>query len=132
MGANEARHVLDMMGDLSDVIALELYTAAQALDYRIDMLGAARKLAKAEGWQGLMAKVDNPPAEGHPQRAQFETELRTLADKLAQSDAFQPGAAVRAAHDRLRQSIAFMHRDRAMQNDVASACRLVRERAYGV
>lgn len=132
MGANEARHVLDMTRDLADVIALELYTAAQALDYRIDMLGAARKLAKVEGWQGLMAKVDNPPAEGHPQRAQFETELRALADQLADSDAFQPGVAVRAAHDCLRQSIAFMHRDRAMQHDVAAACRLVRERAYEI
>jgi histidine ammonia-lyase len=132
MGANEARHVLDMTRDLADVLALELYTAAQALDYRIDMLGAARKLAKAEGWQGLMAKIDNPPAEGHRQRAQFETELRVLADQLAGSDAFQPGTAVRAAHDCLRQSIAFMHRDRAMQHDVAAACRLVRERAYQV
>jgi histidine ammonia-lyase len=132
MGANEARHVLDMTRDLADVIALELYTAAQALDYRIDMLGAARKLAKAEGWQGLMAKVDNPPPGGHPQRAQFETELRSLADQLASSEAFQPGAAVHAAHDCLRGSIAFMHRDRAMQHDVVAACRLVRERAYGV
>jgi histidine ammonia-lyase len=130
MGANEARHVLDMTRDLADVIALELYTAAQALDYRIDMLGAARKLAKAEGWQGLMAKIDNPPPEGHRQRAQFETEVRALADQLAGSDAFQPGVAVRAAHDCLRASIAFMHRDRAMQHDVAAACRLVRDRAY--
>jgi histidine ammonia-lyase len=130
MGATEARHVLDMTRDLADVIALELYTAAQALDYRIDMLGAARKLAKSEGWQGLMAKIDNPPAEGHPQRAQFETELRALADQLAGSDAFQPGVAVRTAHDRLRGSIAFRHRDRAMQLDVTAACRLVRERGY--
>jgi histidine ammonia-lyase len=132
MGANEARHVLDMTRDLADVIALELYTAAQALDYRIDMLGAARKLAKAEGWQGLMPKIDNPPPEGHSQRAQFETELRALAEQLAGSEAFQPGAAVRAAHDFLRGSIAFMHRDRAMQHDVVAACRLVRERAYAV
>src|SRR6185437_15127808 len=42
MGANEARQVLDMTRDLSDVLALELYTAAQALDYRNDMLDAAR------------------------------------------------------------------------------------------
>jgi histidine ammonia-lyase len=79
-----------------------------------------------------MAKIDNPPPENHPQRAQFETELRALADQLASSDAFQPGVAVRAAHDCLRGSIAFMHRDRAMQHDVAAACRLVRERAYAM
>ncbi|HET9817574.1 MAG TPA: aromatic amino acid ammonia-lyase [Rhodanobacteraceae bacterium] len=132
MGANEARQVLDMMGDLSDVLALELYTAAQALDYRNEMLNAARRLAASGGWQALAAKVDNPPPEGHPQRAQFEAEVRTLASQLAGSEAFHPGDAVRTAHDLLRESIAFMHRDRAMQHDVAAACRLVRERAYGV
>jgi histidine ammonia-lyase len=48
MGANEARHVLEMTEDLGHVIALEMYTAAQALDYRQDMLNAARRLARAE------------------------------------------------------------------------------------
>jgi histidine ammonia-lyase len=130
MGANEARQVLGMMGDLSDVLALELYTAAQALDYRNEMLNAARRLAASGGWQALAAKVDNPPPEGHPHRAQFEAEVRTLASQLAGSEAFHPGDAVRDAHDLLRESIAFMHRDRAMQHDVAAACRLVRERAF--
>ncbi|MGH8233798.1 MAG: HAL/PAL/TAL family ammonia-lyase [Rhodanobacteraceae bacterium] len=132
MGANEARQVLDMMGDLSDVLALELYTAAQALDYRNEMLNAARRLAASGGWQGLAAKVDNPPPGGHPHRAQFEAEVRALADQLAGSEAFHPGDAVRKAHGCLRESVAFMHRDRAMQHDVAAACRMVREREYQV
>ncbi|MGH8190436.1 MAG: HAL/PAL/TAL family ammonia-lyase [Rhodanobacteraceae bacterium] len=131
MGANEARQVLDMTRDLSDVIALELYTAAQALDYRNDMLDAARRLA-AHGWEALAGKVDNPPPAGHPQRAQFEAEVRALADQLAGTRPFRPGDAVRRAHDRLRESVAFMHRDRPMQHDVAAACRLVRERAYEI
>ena len=38
MGANEARHVLAMADDLGKVLALELYTAAQALDFRSDMI----------------------------------------------------------------------------------------------
>ena len=42
MGANEARHVLAMVQDLGKVLALELYTAAQALDLRRDMINAAR------------------------------------------------------------------------------------------
>src|SRR5690606_29842726 len=42
MGANESRHVLAMAGDLGKVLALELYTAAQALDLRREMIGAAR------------------------------------------------------------------------------------------
>lgn len=131
MGANEARHVLDMTRDLSDVLALELYTAAQALDYRNDMLNAARRLAVAGGWQALAAKVDNPPPAGHPQRAQFEAEVQGLASQLAGTGAFRPGDAVRTAHERLREAIGFMHRDRAMQHDIAAACRLLRERAIG-
>ncbi len=58
MGANEARHVLEMMEDLGHVLALELYTAAQALDYRQEMLNAARRLASRGGWQALAAKAE--------------------------------------------------------------------------
>jgi histidine ammonia-lyase len=130
MGTNEARQVLDMTRDLSDVLALELYTAAQALDYRNDMLDAARRLAAHGGWQALAAKIDNPPSAADARRPQFESELQDLAAQLAGAGEFRPGAAVAAAHARLRQSIAFMHRDRAMQHDIADACRLVRERAY--
>lgn len=128
MGANEARQVLDMLADVSDVLALELYTAAQALDYRNDMLNAARRLAVEGGWQAIAAKIDNPPPAGHPHRAQFEAEVRELADQLAASEAFHPGDAVQVAHRRLREAIDFMHRDRAMQQDVAAACRLLRDR----
>ncbi|MEO6064932.1 MAG: aromatic amino acid ammonia-lyase, partial [Lysobacterales bacterium] len=46
MGANEARHVLAMTDDLGKVLALELYTAAQALDLRRDMIHSARQLAR--------------------------------------------------------------------------------------
>ena len=43
MGANEARHVLAMADDLGKVLALELMTAAQALDLRLGMVeGEAR------------------------------------------------------------------------------------------
>jgi histidine ammonia-lyase len=38
MGANEARHVLAMADDLGKVLALELVTAAQALDLRVRMV----------------------------------------------------------------------------------------------
>src|SRR3546814_1596277 len=38
MGANESRHVLAMADDLGQVLALELYTAAQALDLRREMI----------------------------------------------------------------------------------------------
>ncbi|TAN06304.1 MAG: aromatic amino acid lyase [Rhodanobacteraceae bacterium] len=132
MGANEARQVLAMMRDLGDVLALELYTAAQALDYRQRMLGAARRLAAAGGWQALATKMDNPPPVGDPQRPQFEREVAELARQLAEAKAFQPGAAVRAAREVLRAVVEFMHRDRALQHDIQETCRLVRERAYSV
>ncbi len=73
MGANEARHVLEMTEDLGHVLALELYTAAQALDYRQDMLNAARRLAARGDWRVLAGKIANAPDAKHPSRAQFET-----------------------------------------------------------
>ena len=62
MGANEARHVLAMADDLGKVLALELYTAAQALDYRRDMINAARDLAARGDAEALAAKVQGAPA----------------------------------------------------------------------
>jgi histidine ammonia-lyase len=75
MGANEARHVLEMTEDLGHVLALELYTAAQALDYRQAMLNAARRLAARGGWQALAAKIANAPREDQPHYAQFVAEV---------------------------------------------------------
>ena len=130
MGANEARHVLDMVEDLSHALALELYTAAQALDYRQEMLNAARRLARRGGWQALAAKVANAPREGQPHYEQFVAEVQQLADALTGAGDFHAGARVRQAHAILRQRIAFMHRDRALDGDVAAACALVQQGAF--
>ncbi|KRE89298.1 histidine ammonia-lyase [Frateuria sp. Soil773] len=132
MGANEARHVLEMMEDLGHVIALELYTAAQALDYRREMLNAARRLAARGDWQRLAAKVANAPREDHPHYAQFVEEVQRLMAALAEGEDFHPGASVRAAHAALREHIAFMHRDRAMDGDVRTACGLLQRRVLSV
>lgn len=131
MGANEARHALEMTRELSQVLALELYAAAQALDYRRDMLNAARRLAARGDWRALAAKIGNAPREEHPQHAQFVDEIRMLMAALAQSGEFHPGEAVRVAHARLRETIGFMHRDRAMDNDVSQVCRLLQARVLG-
>ena len=132
MGANEARHVLDMCGDLAHVVALELYTAAQALDYRRDMLNAARALAKQGDWTLIAARISNPPAIGHPARAQFEQEVGELMSALAESDDFHPGERVAALHAQIRQHIRFMASDRPMDGDVRTITRLVAERALSV
>jgi histidine ammonia-lyase len=130
MGANEARHVLEMMEDLGHVLALELYTAAQALDYRREMLNAARRLAARGDWRALAAKIGNAPREDHPHYGQFEQEVRQLMAALAASEDFHAGTAVQTAHALLRERITFMHRDRAMDGDVREACALQQQRAF--
>jgi histidine ammonia-lyase len=130
MGTNEARHVLAMTDDLSDVLALELYVAAQALDYRQAMLNAARRLAARGDLQALAGKIANAPRAESPQQAQFAAEVQELMRSLADAPEFHAGEAVRAAHARLREAIPFMHRDRALDRDVSLVCRMVRERIF--
>ena len=125
MGANEARHVLDMTEDLAHVIALELYTAAQALEYRQDMLNAARTLAARGDWQALAAKIHGAPKPDHASYPQFEREVRALMQALAAAGEFHAGAAVHPAFARIREHVAFMPRDRAMDGDVRRICDLV-------
>lgn len=125
MGANEARHVLEMTEDLSHVLALELYTAAQALEYRQDMLNAARTLAARGDWQALASKIHGAPAPNHALHAQFESEVRQLMQALANADEFHAGIAVQAALARIRQQISFMPRDRAMDGDIRAITALV-------
>ncbi|MBO9663944.1 aromatic amino acid lyase [Dokdonella sp.] len=125
MGANEARHVLEMTEDLGHVLAMELYTAAQALDYRQDMLNAARQLAQRGDWRALAAKISNAPDANHPSRAQFEREVQALTAALAEAQDFHAGDAVAQALAKIRERIAFMSRDRAMDGDVRAICELV-------
>ncbi|MAL03272.1 MAG: histidine ammonia-lyase, partial [Arenimonas sp.] len=127
MGANEGRHVLEMVEDLAHVLALELYTAGQALDYRRDMINAARALARASDAEGLAVKVQGAPLPGHADRAPFLDEVESLRRELAESAEFEPGVAVRAAWAALREAIPFMPRDRAMDGDVATAVQLVKQ-----
>ncbi|KLD64110.1 HAL/PAL/TAL family ammonia-lyase [Dyella japonica] len=130
MGANEARHVLEMMEDLGYVLAMELYTAAQALDFRQAMLNAARRLASRGDWQALAGKVANAPREDNAHYAQFAEEVKQLTVALTNVGDFHAGSAVRKAHDALRQRIDFMSRDRAMDGDVRTICEMVRQRVF--
>ncbi len=129
MGTNEARHVLSMAEDLGKVLALELYTAAQALDLRTDMINAARDLARRRDASALAVKVQGgPPADGAT-RATFDAEVEGLRAELAACEAFRPGEVVAAAHARIREVIPFLDRDRALDGEVAAAVRLVTEGA---
>jgi histidine ammonia-lyase len=125
MGANEIRHVHDMLDDLSHVLALELYTAAQALQYRQDMLNAARSLARRGERDAVATKIANAPKPGSAAFAQFEREVDALMKALVDQTDFHAGNAVRAAFERIRKDIAFMERDRAMDADVRCITQMV-------
>ena len=125
MGANEARHVLAMVRDLGKVLALELYTAAQALDLRRDMINVARDLARRADAQTLAAKVAGGPLPGAPGREAFVEEVEGLRMELAATDEFRPGHAVAVAHAAIRTRIPFLDRDRALDGEVAAAVSLV-------
>lgn len=126
MGANEARHVHAMMARVEEVIALELMVAAQALDYRRDMLNAARVLAARGELRPMIAKIDNRPDPGTADRPRFEAEVAALIDALSRVESFAPGRAVDTAHAEIRRSIAFIARDRALDRDVRVAVELLR------
>ncbi|MEO8873627.1 MAG: aromatic amino acid lyase, partial [Candidatus Kapaibacterium sp.] len=129
MGANEARHVLDMTEDLSHVLALELYTAAQALEYRQDMLNAARTLASRGDWRDLAKKIAGAPHADSKHYEQFETEVNALMKALAATESFHAGARVAPVFAKIREHIQFMRRDRAMDVDISKICELVASRA---
>lgn len=129
MGANEARHVLAMTADLGKVLAMELYVAAQALDFRRDMINAARDLARRGDARALAEKVRNAPRPEHPDHARFLDEVEALRAELAAAPVFHPGRAVEAAWKVLRESIGFLERDRAMDTDVGRAVTLVEQGA---
>jgi histidine ammonia-lyase len=122
MGANEARQVLAMTRDLSKVLALELYSAAQALDLRRDMINAARDLADRADATAFARKVQGGDIDSD---AALLDEVEGLRKELAAAEEFHPGHAVSAAHAALREEIPFLDRDRAMDGEVATAVRLV-------
>jgi len=92
------------------------------------MLNAARRVAARGDWRALAGKIANAPDANHPSRAQFEREVQDLTKALAETSDFHAGEAVRGAHAKIRESIAFMTRDRAMDGDVRSICDLIGSR----
>jgi histidine ammonia-lyase len=125
MGANEARHVLDMTVELAEVLAMEIYTAAQALEYRQDMLNAARAVARRGDVALIARKIQGAPAPGSDEYAQFEREVRALCAGLADAGEFHGGRTVQRAFELVRQRVPFMQRDRAMDVDVRAMVDLV-------
>ncbi len=132
MGTNEARHVLEMTEDLGNVLALEVYTAAQALEYRQDMLNAARRLARHCDAEELATKVSGGPLPGQSGYPRFLEEVEQLRKALAEAGEFRPGDGVRELFDAIRKEIPFMRNDRSMDGDVRIVCARVAEQAWPV
>ena len=128
MGANEARHVLSMADDLGKVLALELYTAAQALDLRRDMINAARDLARNADVHALATKVQGAPQRDHPDFEAFMAEMEGLCGELGCCEAFKPGDAIARMHAAIRAQIPFLDRDRALDGEVQTMVRMVEQR----
>jgi histidine ammonia-lyase len=114
-----------MVIDAERVVALELMVAAQALDYRRDMLNAARALAAKSDLVTLASKVENRPEPDASTRAAFEAEVTALAAALASAGDFHPGPTVAAAHAEIRRHVGFIERDRALDGDVKAIIELV-------
>ena len=97
---------------------------------RLTITGNARlngrgRMRQREKRDALAAKISNVPKAGSAAHTQFEGEVDELMRALAGQPDFHPGTAVRAAFARIRQDIAFMERDRAMDADVRRITELV-------
>jgi histidine ammonia-lyase len=92
------------------------------------MLNAARRVAARGDWRALAGKVANAPDEKHPSRREFEAEIQALMRALSDARDFHAGEAVQRAHAKIRERIAFMPRDRAMDGDVRAITRMIAER----
>ena len=106
------------------LLALELYTAAQALDLRVDMINAARDLADRADAATFARKVHGVDDDS-PLHAALIDEVEALRAELAAAEPFHPGKAVAAAHAAIRERIRFLDRDRALDGEVATAVALV-------
>jgi histidine ammonia-lyase len=118
-----------MVEALEQALAMEFYTAAQALEYRQAMLNAARTVARRGDVDLIASKIGGAPDPGHPDWPQFRREVAALVDALATADSFHPGERVAAAFRLIRGKIAFMQRDRAMDGDIARIIEIVRSGA---
>ena len=108
MGATEARHVLSMIDDLARVIALELMTAAQAIDVR-------REILEGSYWNEINEETEADPSE-----------LITHREEM-QSRSFRPSAITQKLHSTIREKIQFMREDRGLFRDVQVITQLVIE-----
>ncbi len=126
MGATEGRHVLEMLGDLEKVLALELLVGTQALEFRLQILAASYSLATNLGVQALRSKLRNLSQVSSDESVALAEDVRRLQVDLKQLKDARPAPAIRTVLDLVRsRGIEFMARDRLLSPDIAKAIEMV-------
>jgi histidine ammonia-lyase len=119
MGANEGLHAYRQSADLGRVLALELLVAAQALEYRLQILQAAAELAADPDPTRLRARLRNLSPVGNDQRELLEADIERLRADLAALQHARPGSAVAKALATIRAAgVEFVDRDRLLGPDL--------------
>ncbi|MCC6593580.1 MAG: aromatic amino acid lyase, partial [Xanthomonadales bacterium] len=125
MGTTEARHVLEMLGDLEKVLALELLVGTQALEFRLQILAASYHLAMLST-QALRSKLRNLSQVGREESETLAEDVKRLQADLKQLKDARPAPASSAVLDLVRRrGIAFLAYDRLLAPDIEAAIALV-------
>ncbi len=129
MGTNDARHALAMVEQLESVLALELMTALQALEYRMQILDAAASLATNIGVQGLRSKIRNVSPVKPADTELLAADVKRLQADLRKLSAVKPSPVALRALSVVREAgLSFMARDRLLSPDIELAQKLIRKR----
>ena len=129
MGTNDARHALAMIEQVESVLALELMTALQALEYRMQVLDAAASLATNIGVQGLRSKIRNVSPVKPADTELLAADVKRLQADLRKLSTVKPSPVALRALGVVREAgLSFMARDRLLSPDIELAQKLIRKR----
>lgn len=129
MGATDGRDLWQMCSDLDQVLAIEVLTAAQALEYRLQLLDGAYTVAIRLGTQALRRKIRNISPARPEDAGTLAEDIKRLQADLKQLQSVRPGIAAQALLKAVRDAgIAFVERDRYYGEDLKRALDLVQGR----
>lgn len=119
MGATDGRDLWQMSADLEQVLAIELLTASQALDYRLQLLDGAYTVAIRLGTQALRRKIRNISPARPEDAGTLAEDIKRLQADLKQLQSVRPGVAAQAIVKAIREAgVAFVERDRYLGEDL--------------
>jgi histidine ammonia-lyase len=129
MGTNDGRHAWGMVQDLERVQAIELLCVTQALDYRLQILDAAQKLATNIGVQGVRSKIRLPSALSSTDAEALAADVKRLQTDLRKLSEVRASGTANAVLRHVRQQgISFMARDRLLSIDLELVQRIIQSR----